>query len=382
MISSTLHFSRRIASNYLLYRGQLLRGGVVEVDASGRVLSVGSVEQIDSLCNTEFYSGVLFAGMVNAHCHLELSHLRSVVSEQCGFRGFASQLAASRDKFSAQDVQRAMRLADLEMQREGVVAVADIANSCDSLAVKAQSSIHYHTFAEHYGLRRTSASHLSGLLEAPSSSLTLHSTYSVSDECFRQIAAEGEAPLSIHFMESAAERELFEGRGDMAQWYAEAGFECDFLHYGSPARRIVECVPASRSVILVHNVALSAEDIDLIMNHFSAPVYWVLCPRSNRYISGLEPPVELMRSAGLNICVGTDSLSSNSSLSMLAELASIGGVPLAERLTWATKVGAEALGLSELGAVEVGRRPSLLVLSGADIERGVIDEKCRIEKIV
>ncbi len=380
MISS--NYSRRIASNYLLYRGELLRNGVVELDAAGKILSVGSVERIDSLCNTEFFAGVLFAGMVNAHCHLELSHLKGAVTPQCGFASFAEQLSAARNRCTPQEVQRAIAQGDIDLRREGVVAVGDVANSCDSMRVKSSSPIHYHTFAEHFGLRRNSCDHLDELLSHPNSTLTLHSTYSVSDEIFRKIAQSGDAPLSIHFMETAAERELFEGRGELHEWYSKVGFECDFLHYGSPARRIVECVPKSRSVMLVHNVDVSSEDIDLIMNHFTAPVYWVLSPRSNKFISGMQPPVELFASRGLNICVGTDSLSSNTSLSMIEELKALSGVPLTERLRWATACGAAALGLSDLGEIEVGRHPSLVALSGVDFEKGEIGDNYRVNKIV
>ncbi|MFR9534232.1 MAG: amidohydrolase family protein [Rikenellaceae bacterium] len=380
MISSVS--KRRIASNYLLYRGELLRNGVIEIDSSGKVLSVGSVERLDSLSSTEFFSGLMFAGMVNAHCHIELSHLQGVVSEQCGFASFAAQLSASRERFSAEDVQRAIAHADLAMRREGVVAVGDVSNSCDSLAVKAVSPIHYHTFAEHFGLRRTSSDHLAELLRAENSSLTPHAIYSVTDDCFRAIASQGTAPLSIHFMETVSERELFMGRGELHDWYAKVGFECDFLHYGSPARRIVESIPKNRSVILVHNVDVDQKDIDTIMNHFSAPVYWALCPRSNNYISGRKPPVELLRKNNLKICLGTDSLSSNHSLSMIEEIKMLEGVPLKTRLEWATKNGAEALGLSHLGEVEIDKRPSLVVLSGVDFERDTIGENYKINKII
>ncbi len=373
---------RRIASNYLLYRGELLRNGVVEIDSSGKVLSVGSVERLDSLCSTEFFSGLMFAGMVNAHCHTELSHLQGVVTPQCGFASFAAQLSASRDRFSAEDIERAIAHADLAMRREGVVAVGDVSNSCDSLAVKASSPIHYHTFAEHFGLRRSSSDHLRELLSAENSSLTPHATYSVTDDCFRKIAMQGTSPLSIHFMETPSERELFLGRGELHDWYAKVGFECDFLHYGSPARRIVESIPKNRSVILVHNVDVDQKDIDTIMNHFSARVYWVLCPRSNNYISGKKPPVELLLKNNLNICIGTDSLSSNHSLSLIEEIQALEGVPLKTRLEWATKTGAEALGLNHLGEIEVDKRPSLVVLSGVDFQRDTIGENYKINKII
>lgn len=58
-------------------------------------------------------------------------------------------------------------------------------------------------------------------------------------------------------------------------------------------------------------------------------------PRSNRYISGLEPPVELLRRNRLNICLGTDSLASNDRLSVFEEMRMFPGIPLPELLAWA-----------------------------------------------
>ena len=118
-------------------------------------------------------------------------------------------------------------------------------------------------------------------------------------------------------------------------WYAKAGFSCDFLHYGSPAERLVACVPHDRRVTLVHDCCITQRDIDIVMGHFTAPVWWCLCPRSNRYISGLEPPVELLRRNRLNICLGTDSLASNDRLSVFEEMRMFPGIPLPELLAWA-----------------------------------------------
>ncbi len=378
----SLSSNRRIASNYLLYRGSLLRNAVVEVDSSGKILTVGSCERIDSLAHTEFYSGVLMPAMVNAHCHLELSYLRGAISEQCGFASFGEQMATTRNSFTAEQMALSIARADVEMYNGGVGAVGDISNSDISFDVKRRSAIHYHTFVEHFGLGRNSTDYLQPLLKGANSSLTPHSTYSVSEKAMREIALSGEGPLSIHFMETKAEAELFEGRGTMHEWYAKMGFECDFLHYGSPAERLVKTIPASRSVILVHNVAVSERDIDIVMNHFSSPVYWVLCPRSNRYISGAEPPTALLEAKGLNICLGTDSLCSNHSLSMISEIAALSSAPLLSRLEWATKVGAQALGMSELGSVEIEKRPGLIALSGVDVNSGKIDKNCVVKRIV
>ncbi len=64
MSSST--FNRRIASHYLLYRGGLLRNGIVELDKAGLITLVWSAERIDSLHSTEFFGGVLMPEVVNA----------------------------------------------------------------------------------------------------------------------------------------------------------------------------------------------------------------------------------------------------------------------------------------------------------------------------
>ena len=121
-------------------------------------------------------------------------------------------------------------------------------------------------------------------------------------------------------------------------------------------------------MLLVHNCCVTQRTIDRVTAHFTAPVWWCLCPGSNRYISGLRPPVELLRANGLNICVGTDSLASNGALSLVDELRLLGdGVPLAERLLWVTAGGAAALGFGdELGEIAPGRRPGVVVLEGID----------------
>ena len=154
----------------------------------------------------------------------------------------------------------------------------------------------------------------------------------------------------------------------MAAWYAQRGTAIDFAEYGSPAMRITASVPPGRDILLVHNCCVTQEDVERIEAHFTGRVTWVLCPCSNRYISRLSPPVGLLRGKGVRIAVGTDSLASNGALSLVDELRLLGdGVPLAERLLWATAGGAAALGFGdELGEIAPGRRPGVALLEGID----------------
>ncbi len=340
----------------------------MEVAPDGEILSVVTdVQQMDHSPMTEFYGGVMVAGFVNGHSHLELAYLRDAIPSGSGFAGFASKIGEVRGRYTMEQRVAAIKAADHEMAAGGIVAVGDVINGDSSFEVKGSSSIKYKNFAELFGLRATDSSAVDGLLGSPNTTITQHSLYSLNDKLFRQVAeSKDDAPLSIHFMESPSELELFEGRGALYEWYRRVGFECDFLHYGSPAKRLISSVPHDRSVMLIHNCCVRREDVELILNHFTAPIYWVVCPQSNRFISGLKPPVELLQSMGCNICVGTDSLASNWSLSMVDELRAMDNVPLVKRLDWATRQGAKALGFNHLGDIAVGKRPHINILSALD----------------
>ncbi len=360
----------------------------VAEDGSHEIVAVAQYgDSLDSMAGVEFYSGVLCAGFVNAHSHLELAYLKGAIAERGGFAAFAESMGKVRGTFSDSERLEAIAKADEVMWLEGVDVVGDVSNGATSFPTKRASRIHYHTFAEVFGLRECNLDRQRELLNNPYTSLTPHSMYSVQDAPFKEVCqADCDSPLSIHFMETPDEALLYRGEGALHEWYSKVGFECDFLHYGSPSQRIVACVPSNRRLLLVHNCAISEQDIELVNNHFTTPVSWVLCPRSNSYISGIEPQsVELLRSCGtnINICIGTDSLASNWSLSMVEELKMFPDVPLAERLQWATINGAKALGVESLyGAIEVGKRSGIVNIVGVNLDDFSLTESSRAVRII
>ena len=339
------------------------------------------------MAGVEFHSGVLCAGFVNAHSHIELSYLRGAIEPYRGYAAFAESIAKVRDTFSREEKLSAIKEADRAMWQEGVDAVGDIVNGDTSFVTKATSAIYYHNFLEVFGLRECNLERQRELLSHPNTSLTPHSTYSVQDAPFRAVCGgDSDKPLSIHFLETPDEAKLYQGEGSLHEWYKKVGFRCDFLHYETPAKRIVACTPKERSVMLVHNCAITSHDIEMIANHFSAPVSWVLCPRSNNYILGVEPrSVELLRKSGanINICIGTDSLSSNWSLSMVEELKMFRNIPLAELLQWATINGAKALGIDDkYGTLEVGKQSGVVNLTGVDLENFTLTPDTKARRVI
>lgn len=356
---------RSIAAHYLIDRGKITPRPVVTLDDGGRIVRVEQWEHLDAMPCTEFYSGALSAGFVNAHCHIELSYLRGAIAPGTGFAGFARAIGQVRGQFTDEERLRALQAADAAMWAEGVQAVGDVVNGTTSYSMKERSPIRYHSFAELFGLN-SAMDAITPLLTSASVSPTPHSTYSLQDAPFREACrAAGSAPISIHFMESPDEKALYAGAGSLAAWYERMGWQCDFLHYGSPARRLVASLDSAARLMLVHGCCIEEEDITLLEEHFRHPIAWVLCPQSNDYISSLRPPVELLRRHNALICIGTDSLASNTNLSMLEEIKRIDDVPVAERMEWATLGGARALGMDdELGSVEVGKRPGLVLIEG------------------
>ena len=361
---------RKIASHYALINGALERNIVVEVDDNGLITNILRTTTLDSMAGVEFYPGILIPGMINAHSHVELSYLHNQIEEHSGFAGFARAIGAVRGNFTTKERIHAAEVADARMWAEGVEAVADIANDELVMEMKERSKIEYHTMFEHFGLNNLSTTYIKDMTARHrNAAATPHSTYSVQDAPLRELCG-GDGVLSIHFMESDDESALYRGSGSLWEWYERMGWSCDFLHYGSPAKRIVESIPRDRAILLVHATRTTAEDVRMIESH-TCGATWVLCPESNRYISDAKPPVAMLRKMGAKIAIGTDSLASARSLSMIDNLRMLGEMcdaPLEEMLTWATANGAKALGIDDTkGSIAVGKTPGIVVIEGADL---------------
>lgn len=376
--------SRKIASHYALVDGRLERNIVVEVDDTRQIIAIERCPNLDSCAGVEFYPGILIPGMVNAHCHLELSYLRGAIAEGTGFAGFARAIGAVRNNYTTEERISAATKADAQMWEEGVEAVLDIANDELIMETKSRSCIEYVTLFELFGLNTQDIdAHLAMAQRHTQSSITPHSTYSLQDHIFKDACRANSSVISVHMLESDDESELYNHRGSLAAWYARMDWECDFLNYGTPAKRITASIDHDRSILLVHGCKATSEDIRLLDEHFHNPVTWVLCPESNRFISGITPPVSLLRQTRSHIAIGTDSLSSARTLSMIENLRQIADTPLEELLSWATIGGAKALNMDDrLGSLTLGKRPGLVVIEDADLHNMRLTEESTAHRIL
>lgn len=147
----------------------------------------------------------------------------------------------------------------------------------------------------------------------------------------------------------------------------------------------VKQAPYDEHILLVHNVCLQQSDIDALRKVMNNP-YFAICPLSNIFIHNALPPIDLMRANGLDIALGTDSLSSNDDLDMMKELACLHAnfpqVPMQELLTWASLNGARFLGKEDIyGSLTPGKRPGIVRVSDIDAE-GFITADSRSKRII
>ena len=116
-----------------------IHNGIIVLDEAGQILDVLQSDVGIEKTNIEKHKGIISPGFVNAHCHLELSHLKGLIPKKTGIVNFAGHIIGKRNGISDELKQEAIRLADLEMQRNGIVAVGDISNDDSTLEVKSKS---------------------------------------------------------------------------------------------------------------------------------------------------------------------------------------------------------------------------------------------------
>lgn len=348
--------------------------GIIETTDEGTILNIreagGPIEE----SGLEFYSGIIIPGLVNAHCHLELSHLAGKIPMHTGITQFVSEISGIRDAGDA-TIREAAERADRMMYREGISGAGDISNTGITLGIKQNSPIRYHTFLELFGLNKdigairfNLARELSELFNKGGQSCTLspHAPYSLGTGMWEMVsAAEGiTGRISMHHDESRQEREMLLHRsGIMADEFTRSGFDLSQLpeEAHDVFRLLGKYLPGSEW-LLVHN---TITDPVFAAQGGNEGIYWVLCPRSNRYIENQLPDLEGFARSGLTICLGTDSLASNHSLSVLEEMKTIReaapGISFDTVLRWATINGATALGMeNNLGTLEPGKTPGLV----------------------
>jgi cytosine/adenosine deaminase-related metal-dependent hydrolase len=383
---------KKFQSDQLFTGYELLPGNKVLItDKENRILDV--VPEDDAGDDIQKFQGILSPGLINCHCHLELSHLKNVIPPHTGLIEFLCSVVTKRN-FDPQVIQQEIIKAEKEMYDNGIVAVGDIGNTSDTAETKSKSKIYWQNFVEvlsftdekaeenisHY---KQVAQELQARLQTSNlkqrTSLVPHAPYSISPKTFERInELTKDQIISIHNQEHPAEDELYKtGKGDYLRLFKIFGLnQSPFPVTGKSSIR--SCLPYfnnGQTIFLIHNTYMPEEDIVWANDYASEnniKLIYCFCPNANLYIENKLPPIELFMKHNSRLVLGTDSYSSNWQLSIAKEIEAIhkhySGIPVQTVLQWATINGAKALQWDDpmatgLGSFEKGKKPGITLLN-------------------
>jgi cytosine/adenosine deaminase-related metal-dependent hydrolase len=354
-----------------------IRDGAVALEGD-TVVATGTRAELEAdFGPSEHLDAIVLPALVNAHLHLELSHLAGKVSGGDGLPAWIGRFVKARAAIPEAEAGPAMQAAADALLRFGVAAVGDVTNTLASLGPLARRGLCGTLYHEVFGatparideaLSRARAAREqagpppAGLRVVPSP----HAVYSTHHATLARLLADG--PSSVHLAEDPAERTLLsQGSGPFLPMLAALGAAPGDLTRAPSA--VALAAPALHAGnVAVHCVDLDRADIGLLARSGATVA---LCPRSNAYIVGRIPNLPALLAAGIPLALGTDSLASSPSLSPLAEVAALARafpeLP-AERIVALAWNGA-AVGAPWVGRLSPGFAPGVIAvpLDGAAV---------------
>ena len=360
----------------------------------GQIKAVGkSKDNLHS--GIDLGSVAIIPGLVNAHTHFELSHLRDQVPQSRNFIDWVRSLVSNRNKFDDRNnlkIKQAAIQSIKEAKASGTALVGDISNTLLTAKLMHEAPLGGVVFHELLGFDRTEVK--SFIREARTKidmlsvfpdiriSLAPHAPYSVSTAMFKEIRRDldthPDVVTSVHLGESEEELELIAfGTGAWREELKILGVWTDsWKAVGeTPVAYLANLGFLDQQVLVVHGVYFREVDLNQLAH---LGVSLVTCPRSNKHVGVGSPPLESFYKAGLNVAIGTDSLASVSDLNIFSELFEARriapNIPARTLLQSATVNGARALGFGkDYGSIEPGKRASLITVD-IPVNEGNVEE--------
>ncbi|GIV16798.1 MAG: 5-methylthioadenosine/S-adenosylhomocysteine deaminase [Armatimonadota bacterium] len=359
----------------------VVQNGVI-VDVRARSGTRGGADVLD------LGEAVILPGLVNVHTHLELTILRSAVEDLPFFR-WIRQLVDLKALLTEQEWRDSALWGALEAAASGVTTVADTTDSGASVYALLQVGLRGRVYQEVFAVQpdqsaRKTLSELEDRMQwhhratrgtPVEVGVAPHTLYTVRPEvmtALREYTREKGYPVCIHAAESSDEVALLQdGTGQFAQMYAERG-----IPWQSPGKHPIDILHEQGwlepNTLLVHAVQTDSRHAEVFASTGTAIAH---CPQSNAKLYNGVAPLSEWLAQGVKVGLGTDSVVSNNTLDMFAEMRSAVMLQRAVRgmdsclttrraLELATSGGANALGMADrIGTLEPGKQADLCVVS-------------------
>jgi aminodeoxyfutalosine deaminase len=277
---------------------------------------------------------IVLPGLINAHCHLEYSLLRGAILPSRNFPQWIGRINALKRSLTDADYVNGIELGLQELQQHGVTAVLNILSAPQVMPLLSPPAIRSWFCLELIDVRPRpwidDYAFGSWLFFEPAKSwlggfgLSPHAPYTASADLYRlsnTYAQCFQMPLTTHVSESWAEYEMFAlGRGELFDFLRNMGRRMDDCGAMSPLRYLLSSNLVGKRCVIVHANELDHADFELLAKPEWRSLSIVHCPKSHRFLHHNRFSLEKLCEIGLNVCIGTDSLASNDSLNLFAEM--------------------------------------------------------------
>jgi len=317
-------------------------------------------------------SHALIPGLINSHTHAAMSLFRGIADDVPLMEWLEGHIWPAEAKWISPDFMRdGVQLAIAEMLLSGTTCFNDMYFHSDTVARVAQDmgirafvgmivldfpSV-WAANADEYFDKGMQVHDEARSLSRVNTTMAPHAPYTVSDgplETVRTYADELHVPIHMHIHETANEIS-----------------EANKMHGKRPLARLNDLGLLNPRMMAVHMTQLSDEEITLSAEQ---GIHVVHCPESNLKLASGQCRVTDLLNAGTNVCLGTDSASSNNDLDMLGEMRTAcliakttandaSALPAWQALEMATINGAIALNVqNEIGSLEVGKSADIVAI--------------------
>ena len=371
-----------LRSKYLLRDPySVIENGAVLIDG-GRIKFAGRFDEIN---NHELYqiidlgNSAIVPGFVNTHTHLELTHLHKCINYNGNFTDWIRQLVDAKKDWTESEYLSSIRSGIKNSLESGTTTVVDITRNGLALEELQKSKIRKALFYELIDFNPDSAESTIDTFkdiignvkhnDLLSIGIFPHAPYTVSEELYRRsktVSKKSGFSIATHISETLDEAEfLTRGSGNFISLLNDF----DMLNnWKPPGLRPVNYMKnigfLENGCILVHCNYLTGEEVDQIEESNSTIVF---CPRSHKYFRHKDHPFYKLGNRDINIALGTDSLASNDSLSILDEMKYVytqhKNAKPQDILYMGTIAGATALRLNnKIGRLEAGFDADIAVI--------------------
>lgn len=356
--------------------GEPIENGAVVIDGD-KIAAVGRCDDIQRAHTAETIDlgeRVLLPGLINAHCHLDYTVLRGKIAPQESFADWIRAINAEKAELTEQDYIDSINAGFAEAMRFGTTTIGNL-TAFPNLIAAIKEPIRTWWFGELIDVRHPEQADkivdeaVKHLGSASHWGLAPHAPFTASSRLYarcEEIARRNNVLLTTHLAESREETLMFRERtGPAFEFLKSIGRSMDDCGQETPVFRFLRTRTIDERWIIAHLNELDAGDFELLQ---SAPKFHIVhCPRSHTFFGHAPFALQRLSDLGFNVCLGTDSLASNSDLSLFAEMRELLRKEPAfaprDAVEMATIRGAAAIGQHNLlGVIRPGACADLIAL--------------------